>query len=771
MPYVNKDPYAGRLINPAMKKAMISLLMGMSCVFLVGMLAVYHKKNPIMTPEKETVDDNHRIASKNLLKNINSENIKNNLKLFTSEPHVAGSDGNRRVGDKIYKLWKDNGLQDVHFIEYDVLLNYPDYNNPNVMAIVNDDGTIIYKNKGKSPVIIPEEQSAPDAGIQWVAYSKNGTVTGDVVYCHHGRDEDFKLLKNMGIDLNGKIALLRYGNSFRGDKVKMAQDYGAIGAILYSDPDEVAKNGIDSSKIYPNTEWMPHEGVQRGSLMHSDGGDPLSPLYPSKSNLFKSRDVDEAIKDRVLPNIPVLPLSYIDAKEILKRLNGNVVPAKWQGGFSFSYRIGPGFKNKNEKVKIDVKSTMSIRKIRNIIGYIHGFDEPDKYVILGNHYDAWVYGSLDPNSGTAVLTEVGRAMVETINTTSWKPSRTIMFCAWDAEEYSLIGSTEFVEEFTNILQNRAVVYLNVDTIFSNQTLHVRTIPTLFDVSIEAAKLVRNPMASEKRKGRMTLYDTWVYNFPDYKNLGRPLIPVPGGGSDMASFLNYAGVPVADFNYRNVSWEEYPLYHTMYETPFVNEHIFDTNDFAVHKAVGQYWAEMARRFSDYAILPINVTMLADTFLRDYLPEVKKAIGPLKYKNGMKGIAGEQFYNLNAGVKTFMKECKRFENITQLVLNQFAINPFDQRKITAINNRLMSVDKCFINPRGIPGKSTSRNVLYSTSDKDSYSSRIMASIFDLINEIKNEKSPIVIKDLEKKLAEQISIVHYSVICATNTLKHYI
>ncbi|CEF62267.1 Protease-associated domain, PA and Transferrin receptor-like, dimerisation domain and Peptidase M28 domain-containing protein [Strongyloides ratti] len=771
MPYVNKDPYAGRLINPQMKKALISLFLGMACVFFVGMLAIYHKKNPIITPEKETVDGNHKIISKSILNNIKGENIKNNLRLITTLPHVAGTEANNNVGDKIAKLWKENGLQDVHFIEYEVLLNYPDYQNPNIMSIISGDGKIVYQTKGVSPVIIPSEQSAPDAGIQWVAYSANGTASGDIVYCHYGRIEDFQLLKEMGISLKGKIALLRYGYSFRGDKVKLAQDNGAIGAILYSDPGEVAKAGTEKSKVYPNTEWMPHEGVQRGSLSHSDGGDPLSPIYPSKSNLYKSRSINDAIKDRVLPNIPVLPLSYMDAQEILKRLSGNRVPYSWQGGFPFIYHIGPGFKSGNEKVKIDVRSNMSVKKIRNVIGYIHGYDEPDKYVILGNHYDAWVYGSLDPNSGTAVLAEVGRAMVETINATSWKPSRTIMFCAWDAEEYLLIGSTEFVEEFTNILQNRAVVYLNVDTIFSNQTLHVRTIPTLFDVSIEAAKLVRNPIASEKRKGRMTLFDTWIYNFPDKKNSNRPSIPVPGGGSDMAPFLNYAGIPVIDFNYRNISWEEYPLYHTLYETPFTNEHIFDTNNFAVHKAVGQYWAELARRFADSAILPINATALANALLNDYLPELKKALGTIKYKNGIDGIAKEQYQNLYFGTKVFMKECKLFENIIEDILYDFAINPFDQRRISSINNRLTSIDKCFINPRGIPGKESSRHVLYSLSDNDSYSSVTMASVFDIISKIKIEKHSEVIKELEKKLAEQISIVHYSVICATNTLKLFI
>ncbi|TKR73126.1 hypothetical protein L596_020474 [Steinernema carpocapsae] len=338
-------------------------------------------------------DENDGITDA-IKKNLNWENIRDNLRDFTKEPHVSGTAANARVAQKIFNNWKKAGLEDVHFLEYEVLLSYPNYSNPNHMTILKSDGSELYKSKGKSPVLIPDEQGAPGADIQWVAYAGHGEVIGDVVYCHHGRHQDFEQLKKLGIDLKGKIALLRYAFGFRGDKVANAQEAGAIGAILYSDPSEVARDGIDKAHVYPATEWMPSEAVQRGSIMKLNG-DPLTPLFPAKKDLYGRRTLDDSKAEGILPAIPVMPLSYSDAWHILSRMEGQNVPVEWQGGINVTYKLGPGLKN-SEKVKIDVKSTLEKRSVKNVVGYITGSKEPDRYVILGNHFDAWVYGSIDP---------------------------------------------------------------------------------------------------------------------------------------------------------------------------------------------------------------------------------------------------------------------------------------------------------------------------------------------------------------------------------------
>uniref|UniRef100_A0A915DYS7 Peptidase M28 domain-containing protein n=1 Tax=Ditylenchus dipsaci TaxID=166011 RepID=A0A915DYS7_9BILA len=234
-------------------------------------------------------------------------------------------------------------------------------------------------------------------------------------------------------------------------------------------PKECAMDGTMAEHVYPSTVWMPPDGVQRGTLMTMDG-DLLTPLYPSKADLYGARTIKEAKKTGMLPDIPVLPLSYSDAYQLLSRLGGQKVPVEWVGGLNITYKTGPGFTDhEKSRVRVTVHASTEIKEIRNLIGYIYGAKEPDEYVMLGNHYDAWVYGSIDPNR-------------------DWlEACRSLVFCAWDAEEYGLIGSTEFVEEFANIINDRTIVYLNVDLISDNSTLNADTIPSMYQAVVDTAK--------------------------------------------------------------------------------------------------------------------------------------------------------------------------------------------------------------------------------------------------------------------------------------------
>ncbi|VDL82262.1 unnamed protein product [Nippostrongylus brasiliensis] len=424
---------------------------------------------------------------------------------------------------------------------------------------------------------------------------------------------------------------------FRGNKVANAEKYGAIGAILFSDPAEVAPNGTRNEDVYPNTVYMPPHGVQRGTLKNGDG-DPLTPLYPSIPALWHSGSIEkvsllfmhcfrcifiqsecmyfQSRADGELPSIPVIPLSYSFAWELLSRMKGPAAPATWRGALNVTYNLGPGLNN-NLKTTITVNgglevkdipkiryiSPIGFRRIMNVVGYLTGSEEPDRYVILGNHYDAWTYGAQDPNSGTAALTEVIRATMQVVNETSWRPARTLMFAAWDAEEYGLIGSTEFVEEFSELLSRRTVAYINMDLIKGNQTIEVRSVPSLEDQVVQASMKVQNPRKDQYETMGPTVYDAWIHYSHDPTAAGLPLISVPDGGSDQKAFMEYLGVPVVDFSYVDADKHDtYPLYHTLYETPFTNEHLLDTDNFTVHRAVAQYWIELALRFADAPTLP-------------------------------------------------------------------------------------------------------------------------------------------------------------------------
>uniref|UniRef100_A0A914I4M5 Uncharacterized protein n=1 Tax=Globodera rostochiensis TaxID=31243 RepID=A0A914I4M5_GLORO len=664
--------------------------------------------------------------------------IADNLRQFTQEPHVAGTDSNRKVAERIANLWKQNGLEDVHFVPYDVLLSYPNFTSPNHLSVLSADGRVNFRTEGISPelkVVDSSEAEDLSSSIQWLAYSAEGTVEGEAVYCHYGRREDFERLeKEFNIStLEGKIAILRYNVEFRGDKVRNAQERGAIGAILYSDPAEVAREGIAPGHTFPSAVWMPDGGVQRGSLKQPNG-DPLTPLLPSRADFFKERTLEEVQENKVLPSIPVLPLSYGDAAQILSRMGGPKVPLEWQGNCgNFPYHIGPSF-DKGQRLKLEVQSKMEIRTVQNVIGYIRGAEFPDEWVMLGNHFDAWVFGSIDPNSGSAILAEVGRAFAEVVKTKAWRPKRTLVFCAWDAEEHGMIGSTEFVEEFANVLAERAVVYLNVDLISNNQSLDVRTVPSLYTAVTKAAKTVPNPMASERQLGRETMFDTWLNYFPAPTSWlpDTPKMAVPGGGSDQATFLLFLGIPVVDLTYRNASWLTYPLYHSRYELPYVNEHLFDNNDLAVHKAVGQYWAELGRAFADSPLLPINATIFAHKLLADYVGGVKEPIMSLyaRFPDATKAAVG-QLSHLLQNVRLFIAQAQHFER---------ALSEDEQPKLAWANRRLQKLDQCFVNPTMGPAREEpeKRHVLFSQAQGDSYQVDVMAAVQKKMAQLENAQT---------------------------------
>lgn len=372
-------------------------------------------------------DDYEKATSQLLLRNIQGENIRRNLRRLTRKPHTAGTDNNHRVALWIRDQWRAQGLEDVHFAEYDVLLSHPaDLDKPNTVELIGAGGGLIFRSIGQSPPLIPEEQSDYGANLTYNAYSASGTATGHLVYANYGTKDDFEYLDSKNIDLHGRIVIIRYDKIWRGAKVSAAQRRGAVGVILYSDPADVCGNSTSDGTTYPHTSYMPKGGVQLGTLLNFDG-DPLTPLYPAVDYTVRSKDMPDLLKEQVVPSIPVQPISYADAYPFLSRLRGQPVPPGWQGGLNFTYRIDQG-SGPDWKVRLTVRANTTTGKIRNVIGFIEGRREPDRYVIVGNHFDAWIYGAIDPNSGTATMLEMSRAFMRLVNETAWRPLRTIVFC-------------------------------------------------------------------------------------------------------------------------------------------------------------------------------------------------------------------------------------------------------------------------------------------------------------------------------------------------------
>ncbi|KAI6203018.1 hypothetical protein M3Y94_00508300 [Aphelenchoides besseyi] len=677
---------------------------------------------------------------------IRPENILQNVRDLTSEPHLAGTDANRRVAEKIATKWKAAGLEsrtksNVHFTNYTVLLSYPDFANPNHARILNQNGDTIFETSGVSPPLVEDEQNATNAGIQWLAYSADGKTKGVPFYAHFGRPEDFDQLEKLGIEIKGRIAIVRYGGAYRGNTVKLAKERGVIGVILFSDPADVAPEGTKDSHVYPNTDFMPAHAVQRGAVKKGDG-DPLTPYYPSKSDLYSSMTTDDLIRDHVIPNITVLPLGYTDVYQIISRLSGPVAPKEWQGGLNVTYT-----------------------EIQNVIGYIKGTEEPDRYVMLSNHYDAWIY---DPNSGSAILSEMARAMKEAQNEGVYKPRRSVMFCNWDAEEFGVMGSNEFAEEFATVLTQRAVVLLNVDLIAGNATLSLQTVPSMFQTVVDAAKSIETPSESEKAAGRPTLYDTWFYrqpgSFVQYPKY--PEIKSPNDGSDHATFLSFLGIPVADFTYLRHDSNprtnrSYPLYHSLYETVHLNQLI--DSSFEVHAATGRFWAELARRFSETSVLPLNVVVFANVFANEFVRQLKADVQELAIGRPQVSLALQQVGYLIRNAQNFVTAANKFQS----QLDHFEPTAQTELQLRDLNDRLMLVERCFVSSDGLPNFPIRRNVLFSFSSTNAYSGRTMPGIYDAMNAVQEATNDEEKTKTVQVLTEQISHLQHSVQCATSVI----
>ncbi|KAJ1102638.1 hypothetical protein NDU88_000087 [Pleurodeles waltl] len=623
--------------------------------------------------------------SKRLLEEIKAENIDKNLQFFSKKPHIAGSSEDEEVlAGYIHDTWKRD-LDGARIYTYTVLLSYPNASDPNYVSILQEDGSEMEESV-KSEKILSPEQDDPSVVNPFNSYSPAGVVVGDLIYVNYGDTDDFHYLTlNLTLNLTGLVAIARYGKIFRGDKVQNAESFGCAGMILYCDPADYVSGA--GARVYPEDWWLPGTGAQRGTIL-SSYGDPLTPFYPSIDSAFF---LDE--KDLGLPSIPVTPIGYDNAVKYLSKMGGEQVPPSWRGKLNITYRTGPGFTSPHEKSKIRLYvQTYNVRKqIKNVIGYIRGMHEPDRYVMLGNHRDAWVFGAVDPSSGTAAMMELSRAMGRLLKD-GWRPRRSILFCSWGAEEYNLIGSSEWVEEMSKVLGSRAVAYLNVDlALQGNATFAAHATPALNSLLYEAAKKVENPNPSEVAAGRKTVYDTWLANTPSEYDKSVPGIDGPGAASDHAPFLLITGVSVADMQYtydKSISIASYPMYHSVYETYDLVSRLMDRG-FKYHQAVARMWGEMALALADRVILRLDCLEYASTLER-IVTEVETTQGSLLRSQNitLDGVRGATV-DFRAAAETLHK---KIENLDLK-------NPLDVRRV---NDQLMQLERAFIDPLGIAGE---------------------------------------------------------------------
>ncbi|XP_077118676.1 putative N-acetylated-alpha-linked acidic dipeptidase isoform X2 [Ranitomeya variabilis] len=697
---------------------------------------------------KKMSKDGDPVYSQQLHQEIQAEEIRKNLQFFSKRPHIAGSLQEEEVLAKyIHSTWKSS-LDGSKIYNFTVLLSYPNASDPNYVAILSDDGTESDISDKVEKILSPDQNDSSVVN-PFNAYSPPGIIAGDPVYVNYGTVEDFQYLtRNLSMNLTGTVAIARYGKIFRGDKVNNGERFGCIGMILYSDPADYVVGSLD--RVYPVDWWLPGTGAQRGTLF-TNYGDPQTPFYPSTNSAFFLEQ-----KDMKLSKIPVTPIGYDNAVTYLSKMSGLEVPSAWKGRMNMTYRVGPGFASPYEKskIKLYVKTYNVQKTIRNVFGFIEGQYEPDRYVILGNHRDAWVFGAIDPSSGTATMMELSRALSKLLQR-GWRPRRSILFCSWGAEEYGLIGSTESVEELGKALGPRTVAYLNVDLSLSgNSTLSAFATPILHKLLHAAAKKVENPNPCEIRAGRKTVYDTWLKNQPSPYDPNVPRVGALGSGSDYTPFLQTLGVTATNMRYtydQNYSISSYPMYHSVYETVDLVSRLMDKG-FKYHQAVSRLWGELALRLADDVILHFDCVQYAETLQR-IVNEVQRSYGSKLLEHNI------TLNSVEEAVGEFLQAAKAMQSRAEIVDRE---NPLEVRMI---NDQLMQLERAFIDPLGVAGNLYYRHVIYAPNQHNLYAASsfpgLASAMFDIESDPNQERR-------WKQVKKEISIIAYTIASAARSIE---
>ncbi len=548
---------------------------------------------------------------------IKPDEISGWMKNMASEPNQVGSPHDKANADYELGLLRSWGW-DAHIETFQILYPTP------VSEVLETTGDNPFRATLQERAVPGDATSGRTAGAlpAYVAYQGDGDVTAPLVYVNYGMQDDYLALQRMGVDVRGKIVIARYGHGWRGLKPKLAQDHGAIGCVIYSDP---ADDGFGPNITYPDGPMRPRQGIQRGSVadMPIYPGDPLTPGVGAVEGA-KRLDRKDA---PVILKIPVLPISYGDAIHFLRPITGPVAPENWRGALPFTYHVG-GAANA-PTVHLAIKSEWSLKPIYDVIATIKGAELPDEWVVRGNHHDGWVFGASDPLSGQSALLAEAQAIGSMVQE-GYKPKRTIIYASWDAEEPGLIGSTEWAETHADDLKKHAVIYINSDenargllnaggspdfAHFVNQVEASVTDPeTNVPVSVRLRAAVRVAALGADASARVK-QEAKLAAEPGHDLAVAPL----GSGSDFSSFLQHLGLPALDFGYGGEG-EAGGVYHSVYDTWEHHSRFVDPGfvyDALLAKTVGH----AVLRLAD-ATLPVQRASDFAEAVSQYVTEVRK-----------------------------------------------------------------------------------------------------------------------------------------------------
>lgn len=631
------------------------------------------------------------------------------MRILTQAPHIAGSPEDKATADYVAGKFREAGLE-TEIVEYKVWMNYP----AEISVDVTAPAAVKMHGPTREHVEDDPYQDDPRVVVPYSGMSPSGEVEADAVYANYGSPEDFKKLDDLKVDVRGKIVLMRYGQNFRGVKAYVAQEHGAAGVIIYCDP---ADDGWKKGDKYPKGPWRPDTSVQRGSIgyMFEFPGDPTTPGMASVPSLPESKRVPPE-QSAQLPKVPTTPLSYHDAWPILENLSGSESPRDWQGALPFTYHVGPG----PVRVKMHLKQDYQLRTIWDVIGRVRGRQWPDEWVVAGNHRDAWVYGAVDPNSGTTAMLEAVHGIGELLKS-GWKPKRTIVIGSWDAEEMGLIGSTEWGEEHAADLAN-AAAYFNVDVAVSGPKFAASSVPSLKQFLREVSKAVPSPKGG-------TVYDAWRKSaepkaegvvipqeaIGDIRRLPaaevRSDVPVGdlGSGSDYTVFLQRLGIPSTDI----ASSGSYGVYHSVFDN-FRWFTKFADPDFVYEQEMARVYGIEMLRMADADVLPYDY--------EEYGKEIAA------YIDGAKQKAARKFANKSPDFGPAADAAKHLESAGAAILaKQKSLAP-DSGKL---NRTLRDAERAMLIPEGLPNRPWFRHAIYAPGVYTGYAAVVIPGVNEAID----------------------------------------
>jgi len=638
------------------------------------------------------------------------------LRILTKVPHMAGTIEDKATADYVAQKFRDSGLE-TEIVEYKVWMNYP----AEISVDMVEPAGVEMHGPTREHVDGDPYQDDPRVVMPFNGMSPSGDVEADVVYANYGTPEDFDKLDKLKVDVRGKIVVVRYGQNFRGVKVFVAQERGAAGVIIYSDP---ADDGWRRGDKYPDGPWRPDTGVQRGSVgyMFEFPGDPTTPGVASVPSLQESQRISPQ-QSAQIPKIPVTPLSYHDVWPVLQHLSGPDSPREWQGALPFTYHVGPG----PAKLKMQLRQDYQFRTLWDVIGHVRGSELPDEWVVAGNHRDAWVYGAVDPNSGTAAMLEAVHGVGELLRS-GWKPKRTLIFGSWDGEEEGLMGSTEWVEQHESELAN-AAAYFNMDVAVSGPKFGASAVASLKQFLRDVAKVVPSPKGG-------TVYDAWrKASQPDAPSTQSPAeaigdsrrlpaalvkgdVPVGdlGSGSDYTAFLQHLGIPASDVT----STGPYGVYHSVFDN-FAWFKKFGDPDFAYEQQMARVFGLEAVRMADADILPYDY--------QEYGKEIAA------YLEAARKRAENKFGEHALDFRAVDAAARRFEAAGTKILARQKSPPPDA---TRLNQALRRAERAMLDPQGLPHRPWFRHVIYAPGEYTGYAAVVIPGVNEALDKGDSERT---------------------------------